>query len=222
MEPAKYVSVAYGWNRLLREVVAAALSSRGWRVTGSQAKSLESTEVGLVLAYSDRPTAIVIEEVRRARTECPTAKIVLVGGAITDAELVQFIEAGMGAYVATHQGLLELLEVMQMVQENRNTSPGRIIQLVLDNISRLSGHRDIRGDAKLTLREQQVLYLITTGIGNKEIASCLSISPNTVKNHVHNLLQKLNVSSRHDAAKMEARSCDRTDDLSLVRKATQT
>ena len=222
MQPARQVLVSYGWTRLLREIVAAALSNFGWQVIASQAQILESTDVDLVLVYCYRSMAVAIEEVQRARAEYPAAKIVLLGGAITDSELLKFIEAGMGAYVATHQGFPELLEVMQMAQENRSKSPGRITHLVLDNISRLSGHRHARGNAQLTHREKEVLYLITTGISNKGIADYLSISPNTVKNHVHNLLQKLNVSSRHEAAKMEARTSQHTDSLPVGRKATHT
>jgi two-component system NarL family response regulator len=58
---------------------------------------------------------------------------------------------------------------------------------------------------QLTPREEEVLRLIRDGFGNKEIASRLCISPNTVKNHVHHLLEKLKVRSRHEAAWMRHR-----------------
>jgi DNA-binding NarL/FixJ family response regulator len=52
----------------------------------------------------------------------------------------------------------------------------------------------------LTVREQEVLALSDRGCSNKEIARELQISPSTVKNHIHNILQKLNVERRGQAA----------------------
>jgi len=221
MEPAPKVLVALGWDRLLREIVAAALSNHGWQVVGSQTQISQSGDVDLVLVYYSRPTAVAIEDVQRARVEYPSARIVLLGGEITDAELLRFIEAGVGAYVDTHQGLPELLDAMQMVRENRSPSSGRITHLVLENISRLTRQRDTQADARLTLREKEILYLITTGLSNKEIACHLSIAPNTVKNHVHNILEKLNVGSRHEAVWMETRWSRHAVRSPVVRNSTR-
>jgi two-component system, NarL family, nitrate/nitrite response regulator NarL len=56
---------------------------------------------------------------------------------------------------------------------------------------------------RLTVREQEILTLVSRGFSNKEIASQLSIAPNTVKHHVHNVLDKLQVKNRHQAASMD-------------------
>lgn len=213
MEPGPQVLVAYGWNRLLRDIVAVALSKYGWRVVGAQTQQSESDDVDLVLVYGSSSITAMMDHVQRAHAEHPAAKVILLGGIIADAELLQFIEAGIGGYVKTHQGLPEMLNIMQMVRENRSLSEGRITQLVLESIGRRSGLTVANANAQLTLREQEVLYLITTGIGNKEIAVCLSISPNTVKNHVHNVLQKLNVRSRQEAASIEPSLGDLTERL---------
>ena len=57
----------------------------------------------------------------------------------------------------------------------------------------------------LTRREIEVLGELGTGLGNRQIADRLSISENTVKVHVHNILEKLNMSSRREAAKFSQR-----------------
>ncbi|MFN2162398.1 MAG: response regulator transcription factor, partial [Candidatus Promineifilaceae bacterium] len=65
--------------------------------------------------------------------------------------------------------------------------------------------RQIDNQAKtpqLTDRELEVLQLIVRGATNRQIALELHISPNTVKNHVHNILEKLEVGSRHQAAEV--------------------
>jgi two-component system nitrate/nitrite response regulator NarL len=74
---------------------------------------------------------------------------------------------------------------------------------------------------ELTVREKEVLRLITRGLSNKEIAISLAIAPNTVKNHVHNLLEKLNVSNRHEAAWMEIRSSGQHGRSPVIRNAAR-
>jgi len=203
MALAEQVLVAYGWEPLLCDILVAAFSGRGWRVVGSHARHAELEEIGLVLVCGSRPTAVVVEDVRHARAQCPNAKIILMGGEVTDDEVLTFIRAGAGAYIDTRQGLPELLNAMNMLRENRSPARSRVTWLVLENISRLASKRGPDTNNSLTFREKQILELVGKGMSNKEIADFLSIAPNTVKNHVHHLLEKLNVRSRHEAAWVE-------------------
>jgi DNA-binding NarL/FixJ family response regulator len=219
MEPAQQVLVAYGWDRLLRDILAAALSSYDWQVLGSL--SQPSGDVRLALVCCSHPTAAeAIEDVQRVRALYPTAKIILLGSEITDPELLLLIEAGISAYVDTREGLPKLLGAMKMVRENCSPSSGRITQLVLENISERTRQCGTHVKLGLTPREKEVLCLIASGLSNKEIADSLAIAPNTVKNHVHNLLEKLNVSSRHEAARVEIRSSRQAGRTHIVRNAT--
>jgi two-component system nitrate/nitrite response regulator NarL len=63
-----------------------------------------------------------------------------------------------------------------------------------------SQRREPAGDARLTLREREILRLIDDGLSNKEIAQRLSLQTKTVKNHVSNILAKLGVANRAAAA----------------------
>jgi len=219
MEPPQQVLVAYGWDRLLRDILAAALSSYDWQVLGSLTQT--SGDVRLALVYCSRLTvAEAIEDVQRAGAQYPSAKIILLGSEITDPELLLLIEAGMSAYVDTREGLPKLLDAMKMVGENRSPSSGRITRLVLENISERTGQRGNHVQLGLTFREREVLCLIARGLSNKEIADSLGIAPNTVKNHVHNLLEKLNVSSRREAARVEIRLSRQAGRSDVVRNAT--
>lgn len=216
MEQAQHSLVAYGWDRLECEIMGAALMSHGWRLVSPQTQTSESGRVDLVLVCCPRDSA-GIETLQRARAAHPGTGIVLLGGEITDLELLQFIEAGVGAYVGPHQAFQELLDAIEMVHKSRSPSTGRITRLVVENISRLVQDH---AHAGLTLREKEVLSLITAGFSNKEIADHLAIAPNTVKNHVHNLLEKLNVRSRHEAAWLDMGSAGRTTRSLVIRKAT--
>jgi DNA-binding NarL/FixJ family response regulator len=142
---------------------------------------------------------------RRARAEFPSCKVVVLGTKGSDADLVRFIAEGASGCVLVSQGLADLVAVLEMLRENRALSSGRITQLVIDAIHRLSENPPPDLQACLSLREEQIFRLIQDGLSNKEIASRLHITSNTVKNHVHHLLEKLNVRSRHEAAWLRAK-----------------
>lgn len=200
MEPVATV-VAFGFERLFLEVLAAALSPHGWRVIDAdQTRSdpHETIDIALVFSYWSADT--VVAWLRRARSQFPAARIVLFGVQAADKEFLRFIEGGMKGWVSRGQGLAELHETLLQVRQNRTSASGRITLLVLNNIGALSGQNRADDENHLTPRQSEILRLIGEGMGNKEIANCLSIAPNTVKNHVHHLLEKLQVRNRHEAA----------------------
>jgi DNA-binding NarL/FixJ family response regulator len=200
MESADQVLVAYGCDRLLNDIIATALAKYGWRLLASGTETSESESVELVLVYCSRPMTAIAEDIQIAREQFRNAKIVLLGSDILDEDLLRLIRAGVGAYVDTSQGLPDLLDALSMVRENRSPPRGRLTWLVLENINRLTPARHSQSELKLTLREKEILNLVAKGLSNKEIAEVLSVAPNTVKHHVHNLLDKLDVKSRHEAA----------------------
>jgi DNA-binding NarL/FixJ family response regulator len=201
-EAAERWAVAYGWDHLLCEILAAALSTHGWRVLRSEARTPARNDVNrIVLIYCcDPASAKLIQDVEQARTENPGANVLLLTSGITDSQLIRLIRTGVTAHVGTHQGFRDLLQAMQMACENRTLSSGHVTGLVVQNIRTLIHQRRPSAESHLTPREAEVLALISKGLSNKEIAERLSIAPNTVKNHVHNLLSKLDVRSRHEAA----------------------
>ena len=199
MGQVQHAFVVYGWNRIQRQILEAALLNHGWRLVDPQTDTQKTTHADILLVYSQGCIAD-LQIIRRARATHPNTGIVLLGNEITDPELLEFIEAGVGAYIGAHQGFQELLDAMQMVLEKRSPPSGRITRLVVENIKRATQQNGLQANGLLTFREKEVLRLIERGLSNKEIADYLRIAPNTVKNHVHNLLEKLNVKSRHEAA----------------------
>jgi two-component system, NarL family, nitrate/nitrite response regulator NarL len=198
--------VAIGLNRLYREVVTSALSAEGWSVLDLQqgrARPDETAEIVLVGCSADAES--IVEILRGARNEFPRAKIVLFGVDRSDADLILFIQEGASGYVQCNQGMTDLINTLEMVRNNQTPCSGRITQLVVGSIGRLSREHGGASEASLTLRENEILDLIRHGFSNKEIANKLNIAPATVKNHVHHLLEKLKVHSRHQAAWKQTR-----------------
>jgi DNA-binding NarL/FixJ family response regulator len=201
MDLSRDVVMSIGLDRLYAEAIRAALTSHGWPVLEpGHAGPPHHTRPEIVLAAHSGSSQAVIDRLRHIRAQYPAAKIVLLGPGCADTDLVRFIEEGASGYVLLSNGMSDLIDVLQMIRNNRTPSSGRITQLVLGQIQRLSKDSNPLPETRLTSREQEIFRLIQDGLSNKEIASRLHIAPNTVKNHVHHLLEKLKVRNRHEAA----------------------
>jgi DNA-binding NarL/FixJ family response regulator len=135
----------------------------------------------------------------------PSVKVLVLGLAEMKGQVLQYVEAGAAGYVLKDDSVGDLLSCIRAAQSGEAlVSPniaaalmsrvGELAQLFADVESGLSEAVD------LTPREREILELIGQGLTNQEIADCLVIEVGTVKNHVHNILQKLEVGNRQDAA----------------------
>jgi two-component system NarL family response regulator len=202
MDSSRNLVASFDLDRLFHEILRTALKASGWRLLDPKCPGPcnADAEAEIILVAGSGPVLAVIQRLRRARAEFPTCKVVLLGAKGSDTDLVRFIAEGASGCVLMSQGLADLVAVLEMIQENRSPSSGHITQLVIGAIHRLSTNPQPDPEACLTQREEEILRLIQDGLSNKEIASRLHITSNTVKNHVHHLLEKLKVRNRHEAA----------------------
>lgn len=131
---------------------------------------------------------------RKIRAHLPALRIIGFGISGGADRFVECAESGLSAFVESQGSLSELVDaVLGAIKGELACSP-RVTALMCERLANLStgGHRP---DA-LTAREREVAVLIGQGMSNKEIASDLRIGPSTVKNHVHSILEKLNVKRR--------------------------
>jgi DNA-binding NarL/FixJ family response regulator len=214
MDSPRNLVVSVGMDRLFHETIKAALSDHDWHVLDPEQPFSPTTDVEaeIVLVAATGTATVIIDRLRHARVRYPSAKVVLLGVTGSDAELVRFIEEGASGYVRSDEGLTDLVKALQMLSTNRSPSSGRITQLVIRTIRRLSSDTNLTPEHRLTLREQEIFRLVQDGLSNKEIAERLCIAPHTVKNHVHHLLEKLKVRNRHEAAWLRVTSPDTLPD----------
>ena len=119
-----------------------------------------------------------------------------------EAEVIEYAEAGASAYVMREDGLDELVSTVQAVARGELSCSPRTAGMLLRRVRALAADRDQSasdGDVRLTRRELDILELLEEGLANKEIAARLCIELPTVKNHVHHILEKLDVSRRAEA-----------------------
>src|SRR5262249_36545041 len=114
-------------------------------------------------------------------------------------EVLACIEAGASAYAPQSASLDELIAVLQHVVRGEALCSPRVAGSLFRRITMLAGLAHTTSAPQLTPPEHQVLGLIERRMSNKQIASELCIGLATVKNHVHNILDKLHAESREQA-----------------------
>jgi two-component system, NarL family, nitrate/nitrite response regulator NarL len=132
----------------------------------------------------------------------PKPRLLAVGVRDVHDDVVRCVEAGAIGYVARDASLAELAEAVHAALRGETTASPHVIATLMQRVASLSANRRGGVVAELTSRELEVVELIERGLSNKEIAAQLSIAVTTVKNHVHNILEKLDVQRRGEAASL--------------------
>jgi len=197
-------------NRLFREGLAFVLSQqRGLTVvTCTDGARDVLAEIGklcpdvIILDFSQQGRD-GLKEARQLREASPESKLLLMGLTESEADVLACIEAGAAGLLEREASLDELLQNIRAMVAGEATCSPKIIALLFSQIAE-EAHARTRvqhpGLPHLTSRERQILSLIEERCSNKEIAVRLHIEIQTVKNHVHNILEKLQLHSRREAA----------------------
>jgi two-component system, NarL family, nitrate/nitrite response regulator NarL len=192
--------------RLHGEALASLLSGEPWIKTVASAADADEA-----LAFLDVPSPVVVllnmtmagsmlilGELSRA---APHVGVIALGVTETEHEVIACAEAGVAGYLLRRESLHELRAIVQSVARGETICSPQVAATLLRRVATLAAERQLpTGTAQLTVREREVLELIDEGLSNRDIAGRLSIEVRTVKNHVHNILEKLKVHRRGEAA----------------------
>jgi two-component system nitrate/nitrite response regulator NarL len=186
---------------LNREALAALLNGDGRLEVVEHAPAIEA--VRLRQCHAD---VIVVDTsgsdgrdaVRRVAANAD-APIVALGAPSGEDDVIALAESGVLGFVEGESRLEELVAAVLRAAMGESAVPQRIATTLLRRVSTLEARRRRVDIAALTVREAQVAELIAEGLSNKEIGTRLCIEVATVKNHVHNILEKLGVNRRFDA-----------------------
>lgn len=198
-------------HRLLAEGIRAALEERGMDVggmasTGREALSLaRAGEVEVVLLDLILPDADGMEVGRRILELQPGVRILVLTG-LDEGEVVpEVLEAGFHGLLHKQATTSELIEAIRLVAAGKAVLPHAAARAMVVG----SGPGKLRErpgrTSQLTAREQEVLALIAGGLDTAGIADALFLSKNTVRTHIGNILRKLRVHSRVEAAALAVR-----------------
>jgi DNA-binding NarL/FixJ family response regulator len=170
---------------------------------------LKSCHCDLVLVNANRPNQDILRFIQESVHQHKDLKVLVVGIVESEEFIIQCFQAGAVGYALRDDSLEELLHKIRAAYRGKTfISPEIAGALVLRvaELSKFVTNIDADDDnlnllsSELTAREREVLCHIERGHSNQEIADSLTIEVGTVKNHVHNILKKLNVDNRKRAA----------------------
>jgi DNA-binding NarL/FixJ family response regulator len=156
----------------------------------------------VVLLDVRMPKSGGIEACAAIKSAVPSAKVIMLTSSDEEADLYGAIRAGANGYLLKEISIDEVATGIRAVYEGESLiSPGMASKLLSEFavMIKKSDGRPAVPPPRLTDRELQVLKLVARGLNNREIARNLYISENTVKNHVRNILDKLQLHSRMEA-----------------------
>jgi two-component system NarL family response regulator len=158
------------------------------------------TTPDVVLLDVRMPKGSGIDACQEIKQAVPSAKIIMLTVSDEEADLYESVKNGAAGYLLKDSSIEEVAQAIRVVNEGQSLiSPSMAVKLI-DEFKQMSKPEREQGPAlRLTERELEVLRLVAKGLNNREVAKELFISENTVKNHVRNILEKLQLHSRMEA-----------------------
>jgi two-component system, NarL family, nitrate/nitrite response regulator NarL len=198
--------------RCYRDALAASLAEARVDVVGvaehplqavSEIRALSADVVLLDLAAPEGPLWV-----RELGEVTPSTRVLVLGMGEAEHEVVTWAEAGVSGYLGRDASVQELVTAIEGSVRGEAPCHPRTAAILLRRVA--AGPMEKRTawqcDRHLTPREQEMVHLLGKGLSNQQIARSLCIALPTVKNHVHNILEKLGVAGRADAVRAVRRA----------------
>ncbi|MGA9115705.1 MAG: response regulator transcription factor [Bacteroidota bacterium] len=196
-------------NRLLREGLTAMLGGQ------PDLKVIASFNNGeaLLRTVERKADVVLLDLVLRSQTSLrlvesirarhPAARIIVMDLAPVQPALVDYVRAGVSGFVLKDATFLEILRTIREVARGAKVLPPLLTSSLLSQIAdhaTQGGKGNPFRSVRMTGREREVVELIAEGLSNKQIALRLHLAVDTVKSHVHNILEKLELHTRLEIA----------------------
>lgn len=200
-------------HRLFRQGLIGLMGTRRdlVEVVGEAASGCEAVRLArqlqpdVVLMDIHMPDGDGLQATSHIRRELPRTSVVMLTASELDEHVYEAVRLGAAGYLLKSLDAAELFDLLDGVSRGEAAMTRAMAVRVLKNVARQAAHPVTDGDA-LTEREIDVLRLVARGMSNPQIAEHLNITVNTVKVHLRNILDKLQVENRTQAAAFAVRS----------------
>lgn len=191
---------------LTRDALASLLTQGGFDVVGEAADGVEALDLALelqpdlVLLDLSMPGLDGLAALPRLRTAAPGCEVVVLTASGTEENLLAAIRAGAAGYVLKQAGGQDVIRALEAVAQGHSLLDPALTERVFAEVRRAARAQEVSAFSPLTEQERRVLALVADGKTNREIAQELHLGEGTVRNYVSNILGKLGVSNRAEAA----------------------
>jgi len=193
-------------NRLLLDGLAALLDAQPDLKVVAAA---DGPEAGLLQVQETKPHVVLVDAclenqssypfVERVRTTAPEAQVIVMNLLPVEEDVVEFVKAGATGFVAKRARIDDLVATVRAVAGGAKVVLPPLTGALFSYIAKRGVGRTapaVSNAVRMSQREREVIDLIADGLSNKEIARRLHIATDTVKSHVHNILEKLAIHNR--------------------------
>jgi two-component system, NarL family, nitrate/nitrite response regulator NarL len=195
-------------HRLFRQGLAGLMNTRpdlvslvGEAATGHEALSkARELRPDLILMDIAMPGVSGLEITARIRDELPDTVVVMLTSSDEDAHLREAVRLGAAGYLLKDLDAHELFDLIAGIACGEAAMTRAMAARLLKSLAHGSPRHEEALLTELTEREIEVLRLVARGVSNPDIADALFVTVNTVKTHLHNILEKLQVENRTQAA----------------------
>lgn len=194
-------------HTLVRSGIISLLTANDIEVVGEASNGFEAVEKtrslnpDIVLMDIKMPGCNGLRATQLIKAEMPHIKIIMVTAFDDDDDLFEAMKCGAAGYVLKNVQAEEFIHILSNVMEGEVAVSPWIASKIVEELFRNPGRlRAKRNDNELTSREEEVVRLVASGAKNREIATSLNISDNTVKYHLRNIMEKLQIQNRTQMA----------------------
>jgi DNA-binding NarL/FixJ family response regulator len=193
-------------NRLVRDGIIAMLAEQpDLKVVAAvdrppaaleKAREVKPEVVLVDAALGDHDSHRLVSAIKRA---APEVRIIVMDVLPVPEELHDFVNAGASGFIAKDATLDAFVSTVRSVATGTDVLPPALTNTLFSHIAKLALGRkpsEVAEAVRMTARERVVFDLIADGLSNKEIGQSLHLATNTVKGHVHNILEKLALNTR--------------------------
>jgi DNA-binding NarL/FixJ family response regulator len=198
-------------HALFRDGIISLLKAAGFEVVGQAGDGQAAVEAALrlhpdlVLLDITMPQLSGLEALRLIKKELPETQVVMLTVSDDDADLFEAVKSGALGYLLKDLSANEFFEMLDGLQRGEAAMTRQTTTRLMKGLADLP-HQRADPAPSLTEREIELLRLVAEGMSNKAIAQRLSISENTAKYHIRNILQKLGVQNRTEAVTQAIRA----------------
>lgn len=195
-------------HALVRNGIASLLRAHNIDVVGEASDGLEALEKArqlkpdIILMDIKMPRCNGLEATRLIKAEMPEVKVIILTVSDDEEDLFEAIKSGAQGYLLKNIKAEEFVSLLDGVAKGEAAISPLLATKIIDEFSRQAAQvaKPALPGSELSVREIDVLRLVSTGALNKEIAATLNITENTVKYHLRNIMGKLHLSNKAQAA----------------------
>jgi len=191
-------------HSLFRDGIVSLLDAAGFEVIGQANNGIAAVDEALrlhpelVLLDIHMPEMNGLEALKRIKSALPETHVVMLTVAEDETYLAEAIKSGADGYLLKHLGGPEFIELLEGLKRGEAAITRKTATFLMKQIA----HPKVGHDRPVTVlsdREIEIIRLLAEGLSNKSISERLSLSGNTIKYHLKNILRKLNVQNRTEA-----------------------